>query len=96
MNVIIKPIVTEKMTAMSEKGNRYGFVVNRNANKEQIKKAIEALYTVEVESVNTIIQRGKDASRYTKSGSIKGSKNTFKKAIVQLKENQTIDIFSNI
>ncbi|NLJ82369.1 MAG: 50S ribosomal protein L23 [Bacteroidales bacterium] len=96
MNVIIKPIVTEKMTAMSEKGNRYGFIVNRNANKEQIKKAIETLYTVEVESVNTIVQRGKDASRYTKSGLIRGNKNTFKKAIVQLKGDHTIDIFSNI
>jgi len=96
MNVIIKPLVTEKMTAMSEKGNRYGFVVDRKADKIQIKKAIETLYGVEVESVNTMIQRGKNTSRFTQSGLIKGSKNSFKKAIVQLKGNQTIDIFSNI
>jgi len=96
MNVIIKPLVTEKMTAMSEKRNRYGFVVDRRAHKDEIKKAVESLYTVEVESVHTIIQRGKNSSRYTKSGLIKGSKNTFKKAIVQLKGDQTIDIFSNI
>jgi large subunit ribosomal protein L23 len=96
MNVIIKPLVTEKMTAMSEKGNRYGFVVDCKADKIQIKKAIETLYGVEVESVNTMIQRGKNTSRFTKSGLIKGSKNSFKKAIVQLKGNQTIDIFSNI
>ena len=96
MNVIIKPLVTEKMTAMSEKRNRYGFVVDRRADKEEIKKAIETLYAVEVESINTLIQRGKNSSRYTKSGLIKGHKNTFKKAIVQLKGDQTIDIFSNI
>ncbi|HOF15587.1 MAG TPA: 50S ribosomal protein L23 [Bacteroidales bacterium] len=96
MNVIIKPLVTEKMTDMSEKRNRYGFIVERNADKNQIKKAIEALYGVEVESVNTIMQRGKNTSRYTKTGFIRGNKNTFKKAIVQLKENHTIDIFSNI
>jgi len=96
MNVIIKPLVTEKMTAMSEKGNRYGFVVDRKADKIQIRKAIETLYGVEVESVNTMIQRGKNTSRFTKSGLIKGNKNSFKKAIVQLKVDQTIDIFSNI
>ncbi len=96
MSVIIKPLVTEKMTAMSEKGNRYGFIVERNADKIKIKKAIETLYKVEVESINTIMQRGKNTSRYTKTGFIKGHKNTFKKAIVQLKGDYTIDIFSNI
>lgn len=96
MNVIIKPLVTEKMTAMSEKRNRYGFVVDRTADKIQIRKAIEALYGVKVESVNTLIQRGKNTSRYTKAGFVKGHKNTFKKAVVQLKGDQTIDIFSNI
>ncbi|MDR0392462.1 MAG: 50S ribosomal protein L23 [Planctomycetaceae bacterium] len=96
MNVILKPIVTEKMTTISEKFNRYAFVVERKADKIQIKKAIEELYGVEVEKVNTLIQRGKDASRYTKSGLIKGQKNSFKKAIVQLKDGHTIDFFSNI
>ena len=96
MNIILKPIVTEKMTAMSEKFNRYAFVVERKADKIQIKKAIEELYGVEVERVNTLIQRGKDSSRHTKAGLIKGSKNSFKKAIVQLKGGHTIDFFSNI
>jgi large subunit ribosomal protein L23 len=96
MSIIKKPIITEKMTAISEKYNRYGFVVDRTADKLQIKKAIEDLYEVEVESVNTLIQRGKDASRYTKSGMIRGSKNSFKKAIVQLKGNHRIDFYSNI
>jgi large subunit ribosomal protein L23 len=96
MNIIKKPIITEKMTAISEKYNRYGFVVDRKADKLQIKKAVEELYGVEVESVNTLIQRGKDASRYTKSGMIRGSRNSFKKAIVQLKGDQRIDFYSNI
>jgi len=96
MNVIIKPIITEKMTAVSEKYNRYGFVVERKADKLQIRKAVEELYQVEVESVNTLIQRGKDASKYTKSGLIRGKKKSFKKAIVQLKENHKIDFYSNV
>ena len=96
MNVIKRPIITEKMTAISEKYNRYGFVVDRRADKLQIRKAVEELYNVEVESVNTLIQRGKDASRFTKSGFIRGSKNSFKKAIVQLKGDHRIDFYSNI
>jgi large subunit ribosomal protein L23 len=96
MNIIVRPIITEKMTTISEKFNRYGFVVDRRANKLQIKKAIEELYEVKVESVNTLIQRGKDASRYTKSGMIHGRKNSFKKAIVQLKGEHRIDFYSNI
>lgn len=96
MNVIIKPIVTEKMTALSEKYNRYGFVVDRRADKLQIKKAVEDMYGVKVDSVNTLIQRGKDTSRYTKAGMIKGKKSSFKKAIVQLKEGNQIDFYSGI
>jgi len=96
MNVILKPIVTEKMTTISEKFNRYAFVVDRKADKIQIRKAIEELYGVEVERVNTLIQRGKDASRQTKTGLISGRKNSFKKAIIQLKSGHTIDFFSNI
>ncbi len=96
MNIIIKPLVTEKMTAISEKTNCYGFIVDRRADKLQIKKAIEKLYEVEVESVNTLIQRGKDSTRYGKSGLIRGSKSSFKKAYVQLKGDATIDIFSGI
>jgi large subunit ribosomal protein L23 len=96
MNVIIKPIVTEKMTALSEKYNRYGFVVDRRADKLQIKKAVEDMYGVKVDSVNTLIQRGKDTSRYTQAGMIKGKKSSFKKAIVQLKEGDQIDFYSGI
>ncbi|MDR1879003.1 MAG: 50S ribosomal protein L23 [Bacteroidales bacterium] len=97
MNIILKPIITEKMTLVSEKFNRYAFVVDRKADKLQIKKAVEDLYGVEVERVNTLIQRGRATSRYTrKSGLIKGRTNSVKKAIVQLKGENRIDFFSNI
>ncbi len=96
MGIIIKPLVTEKMTAVSEKLNRFGFVVRPNANKLEIKREIEALYNVTVVDVNTMRYAGKDKSRYTKSGLISGRSNAFKKAIVTLKEGDTIDFYSNI
>ncbi len=96
MKVIIKPIVTEKMTDISEKLNRYGFVVDKKANKLEIKDAVEALYNVTVASVNTIVYAGKGKSRYTKSGVIVGRTNSFKKAIVTLAEGDQIDFYSNI
>ena len=96
MGIIIKPLVTEKMTVVSEKLNRFGFVVRPNANKLEIKREIEALYNVTVVDVNTMRYAGKDKSRYTKSGLISGRSNAFKKAIVTLKEGDTIDFYSNI
>lgn len=97
MGIIIKPIVTEKQTAITEKfPNRYGFRVSPDANKLEIKKAVEDMYGVTVESVNTMNYAGKKKSRYTKSGIISGKTSAFKKAIVTLKEGETIDFFSNI
>ena len=97
MGIIIKPIVTEKQTAITEKmDNRYGFRVSPDANKLEIKKAIEDMYNVTVVDVNTIKHSGKKKSRYTKSGIINGKQSAFKKAIVTLKEGETIDFFSNI
>ena len=96
MGIIIKPLVTEKMTAITDKLNRFGFVVRPEANKLEIKKEIEALYNVTVVDVNTINYSGKRKSRYTKSGIINGKQAAFKKAIVTLKEGETIDFFSNI
>ncbi|MCQ2271270.1 MAG: 50S ribosomal protein L23 [Bacteroidales bacterium] len=96
MNVIIKPIISEKMTMVGEKYNRYGFIVDRKATKPQIKKEIEDIYGVKVLQVNTLIQRGKSTSRYTKAGMIEGQKNTFKKAMVFVAKDQKIDIYSNI
>ena len=87
MGIIIKPIVTEKQTAITEKfPNRYGFRVSPDANKLEIT----------VVDVNTINYSGKRKSRYTKSGIINGKQAAFKKAIVTLKEGETIDFFSNI
>jgi len=96
MGIIIKPIVTEKMTAISEKLNRYGFRVQPNANKIEIARAVQTMYNVTVIDVNTINYRGKNKSRYTKSGLVKGSESAFKKAIVTLKEGDSIDFYSNI
>lgn len=97
MNIIIKPIITEKMTKISEKDtNRCGFIVDRRANKVEIKKAVEDLYSVKVESVNTINYKGKLKSRYTKAGYIQGRTNAYKKAMVTLAKGETIDFFSNI
>lgn len=96
MNILIKPIVTEKMTAQGERYNRFGFVVDKKASKLQIKKAVEGLYNVSVDTVNTMIYGGKKKSRYTKSGVIAGKTNSYKKAIVTLVEGDTIDFYSNI
>lgn len=96
MGVLIKPIVTEKMTNITDKFNRFGFVVRPEANKLVIKKEIEALYNVTVVDVNTMNYSGKNKSRYTKTGFVKGRTNAVKKAIVTLKEGDTIDFYSNI
>ena len=96
MNILLKPIVTEKMTDQSEKFNRYGFIVARDANKLQIKKAVEEMYGVTVESVKTMIYNGKKKVRYTKSGIMSGRTPVYKKAIITVAEGDTIDFYSNI
>ena len=96
MIIIKKPVITEKMTAISEKLNQFAFIVDKNANKYQIKDAVEELYGVKVVSVNTMNYEGKKKSRYTKSGVVTGRRVAFKKAVVTLKEGDTIDFFSNI
>ena len=84
------------MTALTEQDNRYGFVVDTNANKLQIKEAVEKMYGVSVENVNTMNFNGKKKSRFTKAGWVEGRTNKFKKAIVTLAEGDTIDFYSNI
>jgi large subunit ribosomal protein L23 len=96
MTIIIKPIITEKMTHLGEKLNRYGFMVDRRANKLQITQAIKDLYGVDVTSVNTMVFSGKNKSRFTKSGVISGRTSTYKKAIITLAKGETIDFYSNI
>ena len=97
MAVIIKPLVTEKMTAMTEKmPNRFGFIVRPDANKLEIKHEVEALYNVKVVDVNTMRYQGKSKRRYTRSGLLTGRTNAYKKAVVTLREGDTIDFYSNI
>tara|TARA_B100000674_G_scaffold116582_1_gene87809 strand:+ start:1298 stop:1585 length:288 start_codon:yes stop_codon:yes gene_type:complete len=95
MKVIIRPIVTEKMTQKTESLNDYGFVVNKKANKIEIKRAVEANYNVKVKSVRTMIYRGKEKSRFTKTGVIKGKTSSFKKAIIRLEKDNNIDFYNN-
>ena len=95
-NIKITPIVTEKANAISEKTNRFSFKVSPEANKFQIKDAIEKLYEVKVVSVSTMNYDGKKKQRYTKAGLIRGKQAAFKKAVVTVAEGQTIDFYSNI
>jgi large subunit ribosomal protein L23 len=96
MSIIVKPIITEKITKDGEIFNRFGFVVDKKANKVQIKKAIEATYGVSVVSVNTMNVRPDRTTKYTKSGLISGKSNAYKKAVVQVQEGETIDFYNNI
>ncbi len=96
MEILVKPLITEKATAISEKSGRYSFVVDRNANKLEIKKAVEAMYGVTVEKVNTMVAPGKVKSRNTKSKVTTGNTGRYKKAIVTLQSGNTIDFYSNI
>jgi len=96
MEVLMKPIITEKMTMLTEKRNQYGFVVEKKATKPQIKAAIEKLYNVKVLDISTHIRAGKRKVRRTKSGQSEGKSNTLKKAIATLKEGDKIDFYSSI
>ena len=96
MNILIKPIVTEKMTDQGEAFNRYGFVVEKSANKLQIRLAVEELYGVKVADVNTMRYAGKRKQRFTKSGVSVGKTSSYKKAVVTLAEGEVIDFYSNI
>lgn len=96
MDITITPIVTEKATKLTEKLNRYTFRVSPQANKAEIKSLVEKLYGVKVVSVNTAVVRGKNKSRWTKSGLLRGKSNSYKKAFIIVGEGQTIDFYSNI
>lgn len=91
-DVIVKPLITEKISAESEANNRYGFVVNLKANKNQIKNAVEAFYDVKVVAIRTAIIPGKvkrTAKAYKKTSS-------YKKALVELAQGQKIEFFKGI
>ncbi len=96
MDITIKPIITERATKLSDKLNCYTFSVSPDANKYQIKSLVEQIYGVKVVKVNTAVVRGKNKSRWTKSGLLRGKTAAWKKAYVTVGEGQTIDFFSNI
>lgn len=95
MSVLIRPLVTEKFSSMNEHG-KYGFIVDKKANKVQIKQEVEKTYGVTVEAVNTMVQPGRSKSRYTKSGIISGRTPSYKKAVVRVADGDLIDFYSGI
>lgn len=96
MEILKKPILTEKASALTEKLNRFTFKVDHRANKLEIKGAIEKMYGVNIKAINTAVVFGKSKSRNTKAGVVSGSAPKYKKAIVTLNDGETIDFYSNI
>lgn len=96
MEIIKKPVLTEKASLLTEQRNRYAFKVDPKANKIQIKQAVEAMFGVTVVAVNTIVMAGKAKSRYTKAGFVSGKTAKYKKAIITIKDGETIDFYSTI
>jgi large subunit ribosomal protein L23 len=94
--VLIKPILTEKANGQQEKLKRYAFKVSRKANKLEIKKAVEDFYGVSVVDVNTLVVPGKNKTKFTKAGFVKGVKPAYKKALVTVAEGDSIDLYANI
>lgn len=94
--ILIKPIITEKAELLSEGLNQYSFIVNLRANKIEIRNAVEDMYNVEVESVNTMVMPAKAKNRNTRSGIIKGRVSSYKKAVITLSEGEEIDFFGDI
>ena len=93
--ILIKPIITEKSTKLADKRNVYSFVVNKDANKLEIRRAVEQMFNVTVDEVNTTVMPGKPKARNTKTAIVRGSKSSYKKAFVALTPGETIDLFGN-
>ena len=96
MEIIKKPILTEKASLLTEKLNRYAFKVDHRANKIQIKSAIQEMFGVTVVAVNTSVIAGKTKSRHTKAGFVSGRAPKYKKAVITVKDGETIDFYSVI
>ncbi len=96
MSILVKPIITEKATKDSELLNRYTFVVDKRANKIEIKEAVESAYGVSVEKVRTMIYPVKRSTKYTKKGMVESQISAYKKAIVEVAEGENIDFYGNI
>jgi large subunit ribosomal protein L23 len=93
--ILIRPVVTEKSTKLADKRSTYVFVVDKGSNKIEIRKAVESMFNVQVERVNTAIMPGKPKSRSTKTTIVRGVKAAYKKAYVTLVAGESIDIFGN-
>jgi len=93
-DILVRPIITEKVNTQMERNGRYTFEVGKAANKLEIKKAVEEFYGVKVAEVNTVVVPAKNKTRYTKAGFLSGRKPSYKKAIVTLAEGDSIDLFS--
>ena len=95
-DVLLKPVLSEKVNKQTEKFNRYTFIVDRKANKLEIKKAVEEFYGIQVKEVNTLVMPSKAKSRNTKAGIVTGRKPAKKKAIVTIVDGETIDLYGNV
>ncbi len=95
-DVLIRPVLSEKVNKLTEKHNRYTFIVDRKANKLEIKKAVETFYGIQVTEVNTLVMPSKVKSRNTKAGLVTGRKSVKKKAVVTVAEGETIDLYGNV
>jgi len=96
MSILIKPIITEKATDLSELNNCFSFVVRKSANKIEVKEAVESTYGVTVKNVRTLNYPVKRSTKYTKKGLVSSVKGAYKKAVVQLADGENIDFYSNI
>ena len=96
MDILKKPIITEKATKLTDKAGKYTFVVDKKANKVEIKKAVESMYGVNVEDVNTAVMPSKPKNRFTKKAIVSGKKGSYKKAIVKIAQGESIDFYDDL
>ena len=95
-DILIRPLIYEKLNNLNQKLNKVGFVVDKDANKIEIKSAVEKMYGVTVKSVDTAVIPGKAKVRYTRKGMTRGMKSSYKKAYVTLAKGETIDFYANV
>ncbi len=94
--ILIKPLITEKMTNITAAQGKYGFLVNTDSNKIEIAKAVEKKFNVHVLKIRTISHSGKMKTQFRKSGRFVGKTPSYKKAIVTLKKGETIELFEQV
>ncbi len=94
--ILIRPLITEKMSDLTADQSNYGFLVNPKANKIEIKRAVEEKFSVHVLDVRTINHPGKTKTQFRKGGRFTGRTAKFKKAIIKLREGEIIDLFEEV